>query len=229
MSIRLSKVGNIPEAKPYSVSNSIAFQADPPAFILKTGTPLFWPFNASNLYDEHFRAYDNGMLGDSGSTVNYCGQGVGTLRRTTRDYFLAGFNLTSLFDPERDTPALVGISSQIEVVTLSSEKLPQIIPMFLFSDQSGNAQLIIRGLNIVTPSNIARFTSGVSRSMLTVENSFEVSRVAQDRVCNVYFGWFVGRSVPNINESDYVIKDLNIAVSASSLIGNRQVFDPVMV
>ena len=229
MSIRLSKVGNIPEAKPYSLSNATAFQTAPSAFIMKTGTPLFWPFNATNLYDEQFRAYDNGTLGDSGSTIVYCGQGVSTLRRTTRDYFLAGFNLTPLFDAERDTPALVGISSQIEVVTLSSEKLPQIIPMFLFSDQSGNRHIIIRGLNIVTPSNIARFTSGVSRSMLTVENTFEVSRVAQDKVCNVYFGWFVGRSVPNMNESDYVIKDLNIALSATSLKGNRQVFDPVMV
>ena len=229
MSIRLSKVGNIPEAKAYPISNSIAFQTAPSAFIMKTGTPLFWPFNASNLYDEQFRGYSNGVLGDTGSTISYCGQGVSTLRRTTRDYFLAGFDLTPLFDPERDSPGLIGISSQIEVVTLSSEKLPQIIPMFLLSDQSGNTHLIIRGLNIVTPNNIARFTSGVSRSMLTVDNTFEVSRIAQDKVCNVYFGWFVGRAVPNMNESDYVIKDLNIAVSASSLKGNRQVFDPVMV
>ena len=55
MSIRLSKVGNIPEAKAYQISNSIAFQTAPSAFIMKTGTPLFWPFNASNLYDEQFR------------------------------------------------------------------------------------------------------------------------------------------------------------------------------
>ena len=79
MSVRLSKVGNIPEAKAYLDSNSIAFQTAPSAFIMKTGTPLFWPFNASNLYDEQFRGYSNGVLGDSGSTINYCGQGVSTL------------------------------------------------------------------------------------------------------------------------------------------------------
>ena len=44
MSIRLSKVGNIPEAKAYQVNNSIAFQTAPSAFIMKTGTPLLLAF-----------------------------------------------------------------------------------------------------------------------------------------------------------------------------------------
>ena len=229
MSIRLNKVGNIPEAVSMPLSAKITFQTSPSAFIQKSAPPYMWPFNTEDLYDEHFRAYSNGVLGSSGSTLNYIGQGAGTLRRTTTDYFLPGFNLTPLFDPERDTPSLIGISSQIEIVTLSSEKLPQIFPLFIWTDQSGNNHLRIYGINALTPTTVARFTSGVSRSMLTVENTFEVSRISRNRMCDVYFGWYAARAVANMDSADCLFKDVNIAVSATSLKGNRQVFDPVMV
>ena len=227
MSVRLSKIGNIAAPIPYTQSSSINFQNAPSAVILRDRRT--WPFVSSNLLGQKFRAYRNAAIGDSGSVIGYSGQGVWTFRAGKGDYFLAGFELDQLFDSERDTPALVGIHSVIEVITSSSSKLPSIFPMIVWADRSTDALKNILGYNCLSPKLVARFTSGVSRSMLTTELTLELSPVCAGALCSVYFGWFVGRDVASHDTADYEIQDCNASVAASSLKGNRPVFDPVMV
>ena len=227
MSIRINKVGNIAEATPYTASSSINFQLGDKAIFERDQRT--WPFVSTNLLGQNFRAYSSGSLGDSGSTIGYSGQGVWTFRAGKGDYFLAGFDITHLFDTERITPALVGIHSMIEVVTLATEKLPAIFPMILWGDTSMSAIKTISGYNCLSPSQVARFTAGVSRNLITCDSVVEISQVCAGVPSKVYFGWFVGRAVASMDGSIYDVKDCNCSMSAASLKGNRPVFDPVMV
>ena len=137
---------------------------------------------------------------------------------------------------ERDSSALIGINSQCNVITLATDKLPQIFPMIVWSPVSSSA-----GLKTITtfcqlpPKFIARFTSGVTNSNVTIENEFEISPFVNGVRHEVYFAWFMGLPYPNITEDSkvgfpsYGVKDLTLSVNAASLKGNRPVFDPVTV
>ena len=114
-------------------------------------------------------------------------------------------------------------------MTLSTEKLPSIYPMIIWGDTSTTAIKQIKGYNCISPSQVARFTAGVSRNMLTVDQVLEISQVCAGVPCKVYFGWFVGRAVASMDAAIYDVKDCNVSLSAASLKGNRPVFDPVMV
>ena len=57
MSIRLSKVGNISEALPYTSSSSYDFGSAPYAYI--TSDPKVYPFFGGSLMGKQFRAYKN--------------------------------------------------------------------------------------------------------------------------------------------------------------------------
>ena len=227
MSVRLNKVGHILEAAPVAEPQSNIFQNAPSAIVRRE--TRIWPFVASNLVGEKFRAYRNPVIGSSGSTVNYCGQGGWTFRASHPDYFLAGFDLSTLFDQERDTPSLIGLSSQCEVVTSSSQKLPQIIPMILWGSRSTSKLIDVNGYCILTPTSVSRFTAGVSRSHFTVDKILEVSANCLGAVNDVYMGWWLGRSTPSGDAEALSIKTCDISVSATSLKGNRPVFDPVLV
>ena len=71
MSIRLSKVGNISEALPYTASSSYDFGSAPYAYIVSD--PKVYPFFGGSLMGKQFRAYKNGIIGDSGSTLSFAG------------------------------------------------------------------------------------------------------------------------------------------------------------
>ena len=234
MSIRLSKVGNISEALPYTSGSSFDFGTRPYAYI--TSDAKVYPFFGGSLMGKQFRAYKDGILGDSGSTLSFAGGGTRAFRENSGDYFLAGFELTSLFDIERDSSALVGINSQCNVVTLGTDKLPQIFPMVIWTPPSSSAGLKpISTFCQLPPKFIARFTSGVTNSNVTIENEFEISPFVNGVRHEVYFGWFMGLPYPSITEDtkvgfpSYGVKDLTISVNAASLKGNRPVFDPVTV
>ena len=233
MSIRLNKIGNITEALPYTRSSSYDFGSAPYAYIQSESK--VYPFFGGSLMGKQFRSYKNGIVGDSGSTLAFAGGGTRGFRADKGDYFLAGFDLSPLFDQERDTPALIGLNTQCNVVTLSTEKLPQVFPMFIWTPISGTSGLkTITTFCQVPPRFVARFTAGVTNSVVTLDQSFEVSPFVNGVRQEVYFAWFMGLPYPNITEekvgfADMTVKDLTISVNAASLKGNRPVFDPVMV
>ena len=233
MSIRLNKIGNITEALPYTRSSSYDFGSAPRAYI--ESESKVYPFFGGSLMGKTFRAYKNGIVGDSGATLAFAGGGTRAFRANKGDYFLAGFDLTPLFDGERDTPALVGFNSQCNVVTLSTDKLPQVFPMFIWTPiSSTSGHKSITTFCQVPPRFVARFTTGVSSSIFTVDTSFEISPFVGGVRHEVYFSWFMGLPYPNITEekvgfAETSVKDLTISLNAASLRGNRPVFDPVMV
>ena len=233
MSIRLNKIGNITEALPYTSNSSYDFGSAPRAYI--ESESKVYPFFGGSLMGKQFRAYKNGIVGDSGATIAFAGGGTHPFRANKGDYFLAGFDLTPLFDSERDTPALVGLNSQCNVVTLSTDKLPQVFPMFIWTPVSSTAgHKTITTFCQIPPLFVARFTTGVTSSLFTVDASFEVSPFVAGVRHEVYFSWFMGLPYPNITSekvgfAETTVKDLTISVNAASLRGNRPVFDPVMV
>ena len=233
MSIRLNKIGNISQALPYTTSSSYDFGSAPRAYIQSDSR--VYPFFGGSLMGKQFRAYKHGILGAHGSTLAFAGGGTYAFRADKGDYFLAGFDLSPLFDAERETPALLGLSSQCNVVTESTQKLPQIFPMFIWTPVSSTAgQKSITSFCCVAPSFVARFTAGVSNNVVTLENQFEISNRVNNVVHEVYFAWFMGQAYPNIQDDSKIkfpattVKDLTISLNAATLKGNRPVFDPVV-
>ena len=233
MSVRLNKIGNISEALPYTRSSSYDFGSAPMAYIRSENK--VYPFFGGSLMGKQFRAYKNGIVGDSGSTLAFAGGGTHEFRSDKGDYFLAGFDLTPLFDQERDAASLIGVISQCNIVTGATDKLPQVFPMFIwtpFSATSGHKT--ITSFCCVPPSFIARFTTGVNNTTVTLENQFEISNLVGGVKHEVYLAWFMGLPYPNITDEKlgfgvFGVKDLTISLNAASLKGNRPVFDPVMV
>ena len=116
------------------------------------------------------------LLVISGSTLAFAGGGTYSFRADKGDYFLAGFDLSPLFDPERDTSSLVGVISQCNLVTGSTDKLPQVFPMFIWTPVTATAgHKTISSFCCVPPSFIARFTTGVNSTTVTLENQFEIT------------------------------------------------------
>ena len=233
MSIRLNKIGNISEALPYTRSSSYDFGSAPRAYIQSENK--VYPFFGGSLMGRQFRAYKNGIVGDSGATLAFAGGGTHSFRADKGDYFLAGFDLSPLFDPERDTASLIGVISQCNLVTGSTDKLPQVFPMFIWTPVSATAgHKTITSFCCVPPSFIARFTTGVNSTTVTLENQFEISNEIGGVKHEVYLAWFMGLPYPNITDDKlgfptFGVKDLTISLNAASLKGNRPVFDPVMV
>ena len=88
MSIRLAKVGNISEALPYTTTSSYDFGSAPYAY--NTSDAKVYPFFGGSLMGKRFRAYKNGIIGDSGATVSFAGGGTRAFRENTGDYFSLG-------------------------------------------------------------------------------------------------------------------------------------------
>ena len=74
-------------------------------------------FMVASMIGKTFAGYKGGLLGPSGCTISYAGTGSWHFRANKKDYFLAAFDITPLFDPERVTPALVGLTASCNPVT----------------------------------------------------------------------------------------------------------------
>ena len=234
MSIRLNKIGNISEAVPYTANSAVGFTGPNGAYHEMSTTNTVEPYYGPSTLGAAFSGYSGGLIGPSGSTISYCGSGASYFRENKGDYFLAAFNLSSLFDQERDTPSLIGLHMHCNAITATTFKLPQIYPMVIWANRSSAVHKTIATYCMLAPSFVARFSEGVSNNVVTVNNTFEISDVVNGQRKDVFVGYFVGRSSHNDSEtvefgSRYTFKDLSIGVTAASLKGNRPVFDPVMV
>ena len=236
MSIRLNKIGNIAEAVPYTPNSAVGFTSGSyKAYIQMSNTNTVEPYYGPSTLGASFAGYSGGLIGPSGSTISYCGSGASYFRDQKGDYFLAGFNLTSLFDMERDAPALIGLQMHCNAITATTFKLPQIYPMIIWSNAETGIHRTIRSYCMLPPSFVARFSEGVSNNVVTVEQTLEISNIIAGERHDVFAGFFVGRSSHNDSADKvgfgarYTFKDLSIGVNAASLKGNRPVFDPVMV
>ena len=235
MSIRLNKIGNIAEAVPYTANSAVGFTSGAyKAYIRMSTTNTVEPYYGPSTLGASFAGYSGGLIGDSGSTISYCGSGASYFAENHGDYFLAAFNLSPLFDQERDTPSLIGLKMHCNAITATTFKLPQIYPMIIWSNAETGVHRTIRTYCMLPPSFVARFSEGVSNNVVTVDQTLEISNLVSGERHDVFAGYFVGRSSHNDSEkvefgSRYTFKDLSIGVNAVSLKGNRPVFDPVMV
>ena len=124
MSIRLNKIGNIPEAVPYTPNSAVGFTSGAyKAYIEMSSTNTVEPYYGPSTLGASFAGYSGGLIGPSGSTISYCGSGASRFRDSKGDYFLAAFNLSPLFDSERDTPALIGLKMHCNAITATTFKL----------------------------------------------------------------------------------------------------------
>ena len=237
MSIRLNKIGNIAEAVPYTPNSAVGFTSGSyKAYIQMNSTNTVEPYYGPSTLGASFAGYSGGLIGPSGSTISYCGSGAAWFREQKGDYFLAAFNLSALFDTERDTPALIGLQMHCNAITATTFKLPQIYPMIIWSNHETGVHRTIRSYCMLPPSFVARFSEGVSNNVVTVDQTLEISNIIAGERHEVFAGYFVGRSSHNDSADKqvefgtrYTFKDLSIGVNAASLKGNRPVFDPVMV
>ena len=234
MSIRLNKLGNIPEAVPYTTTSAVGFTGSSNGAYFQSNVAVE-PFYGASMIGKTFAGYKGGLLGPSGATISYAGTGTWKFRANKKDYFLAAFDITPLFDPERVTPALVGITASCNPVTLSSLALPQIFPMVIWADRNNTIHKAVRSYCILPPTLVARFTAGVSNNVVGYTGELEISPFLNGVRKDVFFGYFVGREYPKDSQEnvsfpqEYQFKDMTISMCAASLKGNRPVFDPVMV
>ena len=236
MSIRLNKIGNISEAVPYTRTSAVGFTGSTNGAYFQSDAGVE-PFYGASMIGKTFAGYSGGLIGPSGSTISYAGTGTWHFRANHKDYFLAAFDIMPLFDLERDTPSLIGVEMSCNPVTVSTMALPQIFPMIIWADHTSAIHKTVRSYCILPPTLVARFTSGVSNNVVAYKGQLEISRTFQGSFKDVFVGFFVGRQYPKDNSdrkgvsfgSPYEFKDMTISMMASSLKGNRPVFDPVMV
>lgn len=233
MSIRLNKVGNIPDAIPLTASSTFGFTGRNGAYFEVEDNPE--PFYTPSLLGKQFAGYAVGDEGMSGGSANFVGSGDTFFRDNKGDYFLAAFQVTRLLATDRDTPSLLGVTACCHAVHASSLALPRIYPMFLWTSFSSPVHKTITSYSMVSPAHIARFTSGVTNNECVVKDVFEISPRIQSPAIrdsgnhDVYFGFFVGRPSHRDKSGQYRFSEMAINASFVSLKGNRPVFDPVMV
>ena len=231
MSIRLNKIGNIPDygaldSSTYMHLNDASFNA------YRHSDDKTYPFDPRNLQGKTFAAFNKFTLGNAGNSVTFVGDGKGTLRDAKGDYFCAGMLLDNLFDPQRsDVDTLLGVTTSLWAVAPPTDPQCAVYPMVIWTNtdlsttKDGNVATIDK-YSIISPSYDYRYTTGVHTDLVTVDRTFTLSKLDYK---HIYFAWFIGKADPYSLATAYTFKQVSLSLSANSLLGNRPVFDPVMV
>ncbi len=231
MSLRLNKIGNIPEAMPtttgagwchYNNSSSSAY--------IETDDTM-WPFAANSIVGSEFASYNNPNLSNSGAVCNYAGEGASALRADKGDYFLAGVLIDHLFDVDREltTPILCGVTASMWAQVAATQSLPTVLPMIIWSNTAFTANFkisVIHAYSIISPSFENRIVAGKMATFCNVNTAFAIEKRGFK---HVYFAWYLGRPVPQVKTGSFAFTGVGSTCSITSLKGNRPVFDPIMV
>ena len=231
MSIRLNKIGNIPEYG--ALDSSTYMHLNDRVYPAYRQTPdKCYPFDPRNFQGKSFSGFNKFTLGSAGNTVTFIGDGSGAFRDGYGDYFCAGMLLDNLFDPQRvDVDTLLGVTTSIWVTAAATDPQCAIYPMIIWTntDISTTAAANLATVSkyaIISPSYDYRYTTGFHTDLITVDRTFTLSKLDYK---HIYFAWFIGKANPYLLDTAYTFKQVSISLSAISLIGNRPVFDPVMV
>ncbi len=233
MSLRLNKIGNIPEVLPTTSGAGWCHYNENDEMAYIQSDSVMYPFAAESIVGKNFRSFNVPNIGHSGAVVNFAGEGAYRFRADKGDYFLAGMILDQLFDDDRalTTPSLIGIVASMWSQVGATTALPTILPMILWSNtvppvMTSTALSVVHAYCILSPTFENRVIAGKMATFCKVDGTFAIEKRGYK---HVYFGWYMGRPSPNEKSGRYDFTTVGSTLSVNSLKGNRPVFDPVMV